>query len=959
MITLTGWNATEGASGNAAGQAAMDRRDARGKKRLRSRLSLLTAALLGTSQLVAFPSSALAATINWDGSNSGNWDTGANWDTNAVPTGTGNVFIDDVTVNTPVVGTGVTANADSLYVGDTGAGALTISGTGALTVTGDLYIGQSGTGTLKINSGGTFISGYGSIGDSALGSGEVLVSGAGSSWAADSISVGYLGIGALTVSAGGAVSGEGYIGDNIGSGTVIVTGANSSWTTSGEFMVGIFGTGNLTVSNGGLVDAFESFLGWGAASNGTAMVTGVGSAWTNTSDLAIGLNGTGDLTVSGGGLVTSDVATVGAFAGSTGTVLVTGAGSIWNNGAAAAFMIGLDGAGTVTIADGGEVLVDGGTGMIDIAENAGSTGVLKIGSGGGAGTLNAALVQFGAGDGSIVFNHTDSAYEFAAIIAGLGEIEQNGGKTILTGNSSGFTGTTNIYGGLLTVNGMLGGTTNILAGGSLGGSGTLASAFILTGAAIAPGNSIGTLHVAGDVGFAAGSFFDVEVDDAGNSDLLDVTGTATLNGGTVRVSPGAGNYAASTMYTILTATTVSGAFDGTTSNFAFLSPSLSYDAQNVYLTLDLVAAFQDVALTPNQFNTAGAAEALGGGNAVYDEILTMTAEDAQAAFDALSGDVYASARTAFFANAQAFDEALLDRLRLFGAHGHAPKLAYASLSNDVGQAGRAGPAVWGQIFGNWGETDSDGNAGKLNRQMTGFVGGADKLVGETARVGVAVGYSRSDFDVDERRSSGDSDDLRVAVYAGTKIGAVDLRATAAYGWQQVETDRTVIVGGLTDHLTADYNASTTSASLETSIDFGRVIVWTPFAGVGIVNVNTDGFTEQGGLAALTVEGSNDTLGVTTLGLRAGWDSKALSVHAGAGWQHTFGDLDPSTRMAFASAPAGTFTVAGVPASQDALAVEAGGAYRLDEHVTFALSYAGDYSSDARDHALKAEINFQF
>ena len=64
-------------------------------------------------------------------------------------------------------------------------------------------------------------------------------------------------------------------------------------------------------------------------------------------------------------------------------------------------------------------------------------------------------------------------------------------------------------------------------------------------------------------------------------------------------------------------------------------------------------------------------------------------------------------------------------------------------------------------------------------------------------------------------------------------------------------------------------------------------------------------------------------------------------------------------MAFASAPTGTFTVSGVPVSQDALALEAGGAYRLDKSVTFIFAYAGNYGNDARDHALKAEIDFQF
>ena len=47
-----------------------------------------------------------------------------------------------------------------------------------------------------------------------------------------------------------------------------------------------------------------------------------------------------------------------------------------------------------------------------------------------------------------------------------------------------------------------------------------------------------------------------------------------------------GNYARNTTYTILNATGgVSGTYSGVTSNFAFLTPTLTYDANNVFLTL--------------------------------------------------------------------------------------------------------------------------------------------------------------------------------------------------------------------------------------------------------------------------------------------------------------------------------------------------------------------------------------
>lgn len=878
-----------------------------GRARPRRRLSLLTAMLLGTTALVAFPVAPASAQSVWDGSASGDWDTAANWDTNAVPTGADDVVIDDVSINAPVVGNGVSASVDNLNVGHTGSGSLTITGTGSLTATGWSYIGLNGTGSILVQNGGTAAIADSALGDGVTGVGEVTVTGAGSNWFSSSVSVGYEGTGSFTVSDGGHVLGEAFIGDNTGSGTVLVTGVGSIWTSLDEFMIGGAGTGDLTIADGGVVDVVNIVtIGWAADSSGTALVTGAGSS------LAVGND----------------------------------------------FIIGLDGDGVLTLADGGTAEFVGGT--IEIAANAGSTGALNIGDGGAAGNVIANWLQFGDGDGALNFNHSEDDYEFGIGIAGTGAINHIAGVTTLSGNGVTFSGIATISGGTLKLDSLLGGTVDIVSGGTLGGTGTAGDVAVASGGIVAPGNSIGTLNVANSVTFDAGSFFDVEVDAAGNGDMLLVGDAAIINGGTVRVLPEAGSYAASTMYTILTANTVTGTFDAVTSSFAFLAPSLTYDAQNVFLTLDLAAAFQDVALTPNQFNTAGAAENLGAGNAIYDEILVMTEEEAQAAFDALSGELHASGKTAAFQSAQQIREALLARLRaLSGGKGsQTAGIGFVPAAGDAVPG--AGPVLWGRVFGSTGETDSDGNAAKVDRQSAGFLGGVDKSVGEASHIGVAIGYSRTDFDVDARASSGESDNFHVAAYAGTKLGAVDLKGTAAYSWQKADTERRVVVGGITDNLTADYDVRILQAAAELSRDFGLdAVTLTPFAGLAVIHLDTDGFTETGGPSALTVAAASDTVGVSTLGLRARRESEGVALHGSLGWRHAFGDVDPATQAAFASAPASAFTVRGAPVSQNALATEAGIDLALGERITLGLAYAGEYGSDGIDHGLTAGIAFRF
>lgn len=85
---------------------------------------------------------------------------------------------------------------------------------------------------------------------------------------------------------------------------------------------------------------------------------------------------------------------------------------------------------------------------------------------------------------------------------------------------------------------------------------------------MAPGNSIDTINVVGDISFAAGSFYDVEVNATGQSDRTVATGAANIAGGTVNLLPEAGGtYGIGTTYTIITAGGgVVGTFDAITLN---------------------------------------------------------------------------------------------------------------------------------------------------------------------------------------------------------------------------------------------------------------------------------------------------------------------------------------------------------------------------------------------------------
>ena len=983
--------------------------------------ALRCAALIGTA-LVPVLAPGLAHASDWTGG-TGDWFDGANWSA-GVPGAGDNANIGNA--GTAVIGVPGALSTNGLIGGTAGtSGAVEVNGGGTWALSFNLLVGSLGTGTLEIAGGGTVNNDRGNIGAGTTGVGFVTVDGAGSAWTnSDFLFVGFDGQGTLDITGGGAVGNtSAAIGRNTGSiGTVNVDGAGSTWISSGSLevgeagngtlnitgggavtangvidigyatgaiglvtvdgenssltandtlLVGGQGTGTLDISDGGVVENTFGGLGSDAGGAGTVTVDGPDATWTNSEQLFVGLAGDGTLRITDGGAVANTDGFVGYSAGGTGAVAVSGTGSTWTG---SSLVLGNEGTGTLTVADAGEVEVNGGAGTVTVASALGSTGTVNIGAAAGdaaaaAGVLDAAALDFGSGTGTLVFNHTGTGYDFDPVISGTGAIDHRAGFTTLTGDSSAFAGTTSLQGGTLVVDGQLGGTLNVV-NALLGGSGTLGATTLGSGGIVAPGNSIGTLNVAGAFDFASGSTYQVEVDDGGNApgvnnDWIHATGAATVDSNAfVSVAPENGTddgstYIPGTVYTILTADGgVSGIFGGVTDSFAFLSSLLTYDANNVYLTLNVAADFQDAARTPNQFGAALAANDLGPGNPVYDEILTMTEEEARAAFDALSGEIHASARTGFFHAVQQIREALLARLRgLSGGSGTQTAARYVPAAGD---AVSSGAGIWGTFYGSTSETDSDGNAASLDSDTYGFLGGIGGELGAASRIGLALGYTRSDFDAEARASSGDSDNFHLAAYAGTKLGAVDLGGTLAYSYRQVETERTVIVGGLTNNITAEYDAHTLQAAIEAGVDIERgSVTLTPFAGLAAVVAKTDSFTETGGPSALTVAGEDDTIGVSTLGLRARRETEVLALSGSLAWRHAFGDVDPASRMAFASAPASAFIVRGVPVAENALAFDAAIGAKLGEGVTLSLGYAGELASGARDHGLRAGLRIEF
>lgn len=815
---------------------------------------------------------------------------------------------------------------------------LNINGEGKVILSGN----NTYTGNTTINAGTLSISNNNNLGDSSA---RLIFDGGTLETTAD-----------LTISSGRNIS------LNNGGGT-IDTGDNA-----------VTYNGNFASSNGGLTKlgsgTFEhtgnsAYRGVTTIAEGTLIISNLsnGGDYINNGTLVFnketgtgsnmylnGLSGAGSLIKEGGGvlLLNGDKTYTGNTYINNGFIQAQGNNALGVNGA-------------VTVAEEGQ---------LDIWTN------LSIGSLAGNGTINLSNRYGGTIGNTLTVGGDDTSTAFNGLIYGLGgSLTKTGdGKLTLAGINT-YTGSTTVNRGLLEVNGSLASEVRINSGGTLGGRGHLGSVLV-SGGRLAPGNSIGSLNV-DSVDFSGGGVYEVEVDAAGHSDLLAITGTATLTGGSVQVIPEDGNYQPSTDYTILTAGAINGQFDSVNSTLAFLDPTLSYTSNEVMLRLDRNnQSFASVAGTSNQQAVAQTLDTLSQTTnltMLTDNLLLLTAEGANSAYDSLSGVQHSNTQQLQNRVGQQFRGVLSRRMNAPVSFALGNELTQFATIADVEAlpataAGGFDPArgFWIEGMGGQGDIDGDRNAGGVDYDFYGIAGGVDWGVAQNWVAGAAFGYTRTDADMDNGGLNVDS--YMGALYGTWQPSAFYLNGNLTFGLHSTDASRQVNVGTFSERADADYD----SVSVQAAVEAGQTLQTTaagfdvtPFVGLEAFTDSRESFTESGaGVANLDVdrermESLQSSVGVRFENIWTTDGGKTLMPMLELAWVHEYLDETATLNAGFAAAPSSRFSVEGSELDRNRARVGAGIGAKLSEASQLTLGYQGEFAGSDDNHMISARYRMEW
>ena len=753
------------------------------------------------------------------------------------------------------------------------------------------------------------------------------------------------------------------------------------------------GSATIINNNGGTTTFGVPIVGIDTATAGSANITN--NSGGSTQFLAATTAGNATILNNSGGFLQ-----FGDSGGGTGTA-TAGNSTITNNGTTSFNANTTAGSSTITTNSGGNVFFfDTSTGgSARFITNAGgsfdmsglSSAGMTAGSIEGAGSYVLGAKNLAAGNNNL-------STIVSGVISGIGgSLTKVGAGTLTLSGINTYTGATTVNAGTLIVDGSIAASslTTVNTGATLAGIGTVGSTAI-AGGTLAPGSAAGSafgpLAVQGNLSFTAASTYMIQVSPA-NAGRTNVSGTATLGGATVNAVFLPGSYV-NRQYTIVNATgSVSGTFNpAVTSNMANIQSTLSYDAHDAFLNIELkFVPPPGVTLSVNQQNVANAVtNFFNSTGSIPAAFAGLNAAGLTIASGELGTGVIQSSIKAddLFLNLL-LDPSVAGRAGGFASGGGASQFAADDEASAYTAKRKASPSerdayamatkapllsaqpvnrwsVWGAAYG--GSESIGGNAVVGSQDTTarvwGVVAGADYKVSPDTLLGFAVAGGGTSFTLANALGQGSSDLFQAGAFGRHNFGPAYISAALAYGWHDVTTNRTVALAGI-DQLQARFKAETFSARFEGGYRFATPMIGiTPYAAAQVISFNLPAYAEQSllgsSLFALNYAAQTTTATRTELGLRSdksfAMQDAVLTLRGRAAWAHDY-NPDRAVTAVFQALPGASFVVNGARGDPDGALVSAGAEMKWLSGFSLAATFEGEFSGNTASYSGKGVARY--
>ena len=592
----------------------------------------------------------------------------------------------------------------------------------------------------------------------------------------------------------------------------------------------------------------------------------------------------------------------------------------------------------------------------------------------GANLTDAFTIKSGGGTVSIA---SGDIYTMSGVISNAtgatGSLTKTGAGALTVTGTNTYTGGTTVSAGTLDLDGSLTSDVTVASTGRIEGVGSTSGGLTSSGT-VAPGNSPGTLSVAGNVVFTSTNTFITELDGltysaaggAGTYDRLAVTGTTatfTAAGAIAPVLRGISAPANNTLdpvigdafrvVTTVNASGVSGAFSTVTDPTSGMPTNTRFDVHyggnyvDLVLTPDDLSTFAAAYGIQNMVNAADAFDGIRpaqGTNGTTDKdkffngLYGLTAQETAVALLQASGEVHA------FALSDARD----------------------TWSDGLGTVRSSSQGVgdyyWVDMSGYNLAVDEDTIASAYDSKTRKFWIGSDVYQDRSTTYGFALGVSESELSM-ANSGSADTTTYSLAAYMRGVQGAFEYDGLVSLNRSNVDTNRSVSLstGSLSNTSSSDVRGLAMSAQLGYRYDVAPSLV----SGLAWIkgdldNTRTDTFTEDGStVTALTVNGyevksAKVSVGYTLSGKipNSGVEAGLWSFGVGAAKDVSRGMPDVSRTMSLHGA---SWSVS-VPKAGDVTKFVSGGiAIPLGNDAVAELSL----SAAKRDGALSKSAAFGF